>query len=75
MKLQWLPKPNSSGGWDQREYFGFDRLGDIAAKIKEVRGAGDYEWSCHWEVNGSDAHYTNKDEAILAAESSLPEPF
>ena len=74
MKLQWLPRPNSKGGWDLSQYDGFDRVGDVISTVKEVRGET-HEWSYHWKIEYNDNRYQNKDDAIAAAESEIKNPF
>ena len=38
MKLQWLPIPSSKGGWNEKEYNGFDRFGQVRGTVQEYIG-------------------------------------
>lgn len=71
MKLQWLPKPNSKGGWDLSEYNGFDKNWDIISTVREDKDDWSYCWKCEYD----DKRYSNKDDAIVAAELKISEPF
>lgn len=67
MKLQWLPKPDARGGWDEKEFTGFDRFG--TEKVSVLFSEYLYEW----RIVCSDRTFGDLKEAQLAAENELGE--
>ena len=69
MKLQWLPVPSSKGGWNYKEFVGFDRFGIEKAMVLHHEGYNSSYW--HLSDYLDQREFEELKDAQLAAEAEI----